>query len=33
MEGSSSEYAHAIDQTSDGGYIVAGRTRSFGSGQ
>ena len=30
--GSISEYAHAIDQTSDGGYIVAGRSRSFGGG-
>lgn len=30
--GDISEYAHSIDQTSDGGYIVAGRTRSFGSG-
>lgn len=30
--GDISEYAHSIDQTSDGGYIVAGRSRSFGSG-
>ncbi len=29
--GSSSEYANAIAHTADGGYIVAGRSRSFGS--
>jgi uncharacterized delta-60 repeat protein len=28
--GSSSEYANAINHTSDGGYIIAGRSRSFG---
>jgi uncharacterized delta-60 repeat protein len=31
--GSSSEYARSIRQTSDGGYIVAGWTYSFGAGK
>jgi len=30
--GSSHDYAHSVQQTSDGGYIVAGYTRSFGAG-
>jgi uncharacterized repeat protein (TIGR02543 family) len=30
--GSESDYAEFIQQTSDGGYIVAGNTRSFGAG-
>ncbi|ACK42564.1 lipoprotein [Dictyoglomus turgidum] len=30
--GSSSDYAYSIQQTSDGGYIVAGYTWSFGAG-
>jgi hypothetical protein len=30
--GSSYDYAYSITQTSDGGYIVAGRTESFGAG-
>jgi uncharacterized delta-60 repeat protein len=28
--GSSSEYAHSINHAADGGYIIAGRSRSFG---
>ncbi|MFC2161366.1 CFI-box-CTERM domain-containing protein [Acidobacteriota bacterium] len=31
--GSDSDIAHSIQQTSDGGYIIAGLTRSFGAGQ
>jgi uncharacterized delta-60 repeat protein len=30
--GSYSDYAYSIQQTTDGGYIVAGETRSFGAG-
>jgi len=30
--GSNLDYAHSIQQTSDGGYIVAGSTKSFGAG-
>ena len=30
--GSGYDYAHSIQQTSDGGYIVAGYTESFGAG-
>lgn len=31
--GSDNDYASSIQQTSDGGYIVAGSTRSFGAGE
>jgi hypothetical protein len=31
--GSNSDYGYSIRQTSDGGYIVAGETLSFGAGQ
>jgi hypothetical protein len=31
--GSREDYANAVRQTSDGGYIVAGRTESYGAGQ
>jgi uncharacterized delta-60 repeat protein len=29
----STEYAHAIQQTNDGGYVIAGTTRSWGAGE
>src|SRR3990170_885419 len=31
--GDNADEAHSIQQTSDGGYVVAGRTRSFGAGK
>ena len=31
--GSDDDYARAITKTDDGGYIVAGRTESFGNGE
>ncbi len=32
MEGTKDDEASSIQQTTDGGYIVAGTTRSFGTG-
>jgi len=31
--GEDNDSAHSVQQTSDGGYIVAGHTRSYGAGQ
>ncbi len=32
LGGVNNDWAHAVQQTSDGGYIIAGLTRSFGAG-
>ena len=33
LGGNSDEFAHALALTTDGGYVIAGETRSFGSGE